>query len=98
MRGQIMIEMKIEGQVLLNDTTSKRSILTLDCVVYRNQQEIGRVNLESRVSEGALYEKLVGEENRKAYIEEWKKGLDEKIQAFVKQIQQESNLTTEKIK
>ncbi len=93
-----MIEMKIEGQVLLNDTSSKKSILTIDCVVYRNQQEIGRVNLESRVSEGELYEKLLDAENRKVYIEEWKKGLDEKIQAFVKQLQEDSNLATEKTK
>jgi hypothetical protein len=91
-----MIEMKLEGKILLNDTKGKRCILLLDCVVYRNKQETGRVNLESRVVDGEIYEKIQDESFREKYMQDWIATLDKQLCDTIMKMQERSNADKEK--
>lgn len=91
-----MIEMKIEGQVLLDDTKGKRCILLLDCVVYRNNYQTGRVNLESRVIEGELYETMQDAPYKEKYMQEWISALDKQVLDAIQKMQEVSNDHKEK--
>lgn len=86
-----MMEIRIEGQVLLDDTKGKRCILLLDCVVYRNNHETGRVNLESRVVEGEQYEKIQDADFKEKFMQEWIETLDKQLCEAILKMQEVSN-------